>query len=161
VVQSNVKVNVNPALNFLDRIKRDAAQNLQLIVEESVKTMVSTLRSRTPVSKPSPDNPNPGALQRGWRYSVRLAQNKIIANISNDCPNDLAILSMLRTGTKPHPISPRFQKMLRFYRDDQERFSNLVHHPGTKPSKTLLDGVNAVEQEIESLKTKLIAALRR
>ena len=41
----------------------------------------------------------------------------------------------VRDGTKPHIITPKTAKMLRFTINGNVVFARIVHHPGTKPNR--------------------------
>lgn len=44
-------------------------------------------------------------------------------------------------GTRPHIIVPRRAKTLRFVQRGKIRYSQKVHHPGTKPNRYLTDNL--------------------
>lgn len=54
-------------------------------------------------------------------------------------------------GTKPHIITPRRKKWLRFEQNGAIRFSQLVHHPGTKPRPFMSEAQKKVEPLFERL----------
>lgn len=41
----------------------------------------------------------------------------------------------VRDGTRPHVITPKNAKMLRFVVNGQVVYARMVHHPGTKPNR--------------------------
>lgn len=47
-------------------------------------------------------------------------------------------------GTRPHAITPRRAKVLRFVQNGRVRYARRVYHPGTKPNKYLTDNLTKV-----------------
>jgi hypothetical protein len=51
---------------------------------------------------------------------------------------------MHHEGTKPHLITPKKRKQLRFYSKGFMVFAQMVRHPGTKPNRYLSDNLKLI-----------------
>jgi|SRR5215831_12282129 len=60
--------------------------------------------------------------------------------VGSDHPNAL----LHHNGTRPHPIEPKYAKVLRFDYGGDIVFAMFVHHPGTAPNPFLTDNLPLV-----------------
>lgn len=87
------------------------------------------LRREAPVAKTDPAGRNrPGRLRSSIRYERRATPSNVTATFTAYTPYAGYVIE----GTKPHVIRPVAARYLMFYQGDVQRFSKLVHHPGTK-----------------------------
>jgi hypothetical protein len=81
-----------------------------------------------------------GALKASINYRVVSSGGGLVAFVGSD--NRVAY--MHHQGTRPHIITPRRAKTLRFYSHGRIVYAQVVRHPGTKPNKYLTDNLRRV-----------------
>jgi hypothetical protein len=153
MISIRIRADASPALRTLARIGKFPALKEEISsVAEKIQT---TLQDHTPVGQPTPERGS-GQLKAGWSHRIVVNGSKISAEFFNTAPNAEKILGYLETGTKPHPISPRNARVLRFYsRNQNPIFARLVHHPGTQPSALWTSAGEDVAGKIRGLRERL------
>jgi hypothetical protein len=81
-----------------------------------------------------------GALKASINYRVVRDGRGLVAFVGSD--NRVAL--MHHPGTRPHVITPRTAKTLRFYSHGRIVYAQVVRHPGTKPNRYLTDNLRRV-----------------
>lgn len=80
------------------------------------------------------------ALQRSINHNVSIKNRGLVVTIGSN--NKIALLH--HKGARPHIITPRHAKTLRFYSRGRIVYAKVVHHPGTKPNRYLTDNLAIV-----------------
>ena len=81
-----------------------------------------------------------GALKASIHYNVVREGRGLVAFVGSD--NRIAF--MHHQGTRPHIITPKTAKTLRFYSHGRIVYAQVVRHPGTKPNRYLTDNLRRV-----------------
>ena len=115
------------------------------------------LRREAPVAKQDPAGRNrPGRLRASIRYERRTTGASVRAEFTAYTPYAKYVIE----GTKPHVIRPVAARYLMFYQGDAQRFSRLVHHPGTKANPFNRRAVERLMPEIQrTYRDIMIAAI--
>jgi len=81
-----------------------------------------------------------GALMNSINYRLTRDSRGLVVVVGSD--NRVAL--MHHQGTRPHIITPKRAQTLRFYSHGRIVYTQLVHHPGTKPNRYLTDNLRKV-----------------
>ena len=106
---------------------------LQRVLENAVAAAEQVARATTAWK----DGTKPGARTRSSiRHSLRGPLSGFVTAAG--------AAKFLEYGTRPHTITARRAKMLRFVQGGVVRFARTVHHPGTKPTHFMRDAAELV-----------------
>lgn len=81
-----------------------------------------------------------GDLKRSISYKIRTAPGGFLVTVTASDSKAL----MHHQGTKPHIITPKKAKALRFQQHGKIVYARIVHHPGTKANRFLTDPMRTV-----------------
>ncbi len=79
-------------------------------------------------------------LQRSIRTTMSVQSYGFLVRVGSD--NNIALLH--HNGTRPHIITSRPGKTLRFNSHGRIVYAKVVHHPGTRPNRYLTDNLRKV-----------------
>lgn len=115
------------------------------------------LRREAPVAKQDPAGRNrPGRLRASIRYERRTTGSSVSVQFTAYTPYAGYVIE----GTNPHVIRPIAARYLMFYQGEAQRFSRLVHHPGTKANPFNRRAVDRMMPEIRrTYRDTMIAAI--
>jgi hypothetical protein len=80
------------------------------------------------------------ALQKSIHTSMSVGPAGFIVRVGSD--NNIALLH--HNGSRPHIITSRPGKTLRFNSHGRIVYAKVVHHPGTRPNRYLTDNLRKV-----------------
>lgn len=81
-----------------------------------------------------------GKLRKSINYTINKRSTGLVATIGSN--NKIAFWH--HEGTKPHIITPKSAKTLRFNSRGKIVYAKVVRHPGTKPNKYLTDNLRKI-----------------
>jgi hypothetical protein len=81
-----------------------------------------------------------GALKASINFRVVRTGTGLVGYVGSD--NKIAY--MHHQGTRPHIITPKTAKTLRFYSHGRIVYAQVVRHPGTQPNRYLTDNLRRV-----------------
>lgn len=143
-MNAEVHIAFEPAINWLAAINNKIGSSLAAALEESAELVYEYAVENAPMKT--------GKLKNSIKKKVVLGSHPHASVWTSDKK-----AQWMEFGTRPHTITPKNGKFLRFQAGGRTVFARVVHHPGTKATHFMKRALVEQDGMIKNIFARAIA----